>query len=364
MNPLSLIQTFVSVWSARHLHLPIKEMPFVYLDITDRCNSACLACDIWKIRKVPPAELDTDDILSLKPALKRLKTRLISIGGGEPTLRDDLETCIAGFRDMGVSVHLNTNALEIDHNRAKSLAKAGLSVVYISCDHPDRDGYKAIRGVDGLDRVIRAMRCFRSLPHPIPVGINMTVSRLNQDAPERLAQKCVGWGVQKIQFNLIHTHLQHRYMDKKRFARLLPRQMDVLDIKRRLRRVTGGLRKLGIATNSDSFVEHLDKTYARLRAVPCMAGFSSVVINPWGEVMPCYMHPTGLNIRNNALDRLLRLSEYQERMDWVRACKIPCWDTGSAEPSIRFHLPYLLTHLAEVWQQAQMHLSGPPPIRP
>ncbi len=356
-NPLSPIRSFVSVWSARHLHLPIKEMPFVYLDITDRCNSACLACDIWKARNAPLAELDSDDILALKPALKRLKTRLVSIGGGEPTLRDDLETCISGFRDMGIRVHLNTNALNVDHKRAKSLTDAGLSVVYISYDHPDRDGYKAIRGVDGLDRVIHAVRCFRSLPHPIPVGINMTISRLNQDMPERLAQRCVEWGVQKIQFNLIHTHLQHQHMEKDRFIPLLPRPEDVPGIKRTLRRVTRSLRGLGVATNSDFFVRRMEKTYAPIRPIPCMAGFSSVVINPWGEVMPCYMHPTGLNIRNHALDRLLRTRGFEEGRVQVRHCKIPCWDTGSAEPAIRFHLPYLLTHLSEVWQQARMHLS-------
>ena len=355
-NSIALFQSFASVWCARYLNGRNRQMPFVYLDITDRCNSACLACDIWKVRKTKAAELTTDEILSLKPALKRLKTRLISIGGGEPTLRDDLETCIAGFRDIGLSVHINTNALKIDCNRAKSLVDSGLSVVYISCDHPDPEGYRLIRGVDGLNRVIDAVKYFRSLPEPIPVGINITVSQLNKDVLERLVQRCVEWGVQKIQFNLIHTHLQHQNMDKEIFNSLLPKAEDIPGIRATLRRMICRLRKLNISTNSEFFINHLEKTYVPVRPVPCVAGFLYVIIDPHCQIMPCYQNQTNLNIRGKSLDKLIQTSEFQNKLACVKQCKTPCWDTGSAEPGIRFYLPYLAAHPYEICQQAKIHL--------
>ncbi|KPA19561.1 radical SAM domain protein [Candidatus Magnetomorum sp. HK-1] len=355
-HSILLAQSFFFVWSSRFKHNKNIQLPFVYLDITNRCNSKCKTCAIQKERNTR-VELSTSQILSIIPALKRLNTRLVSIGGGEPTMRNDLEICIKGFRDSGLSIHMNTNALNIDYSRAKKLVDAGLSVVYISCDHPDPEGYKAIRGVDGLNRVICAVEYFRSLPKPIPVGINITVSNLNQDKLEKMVQLCVGMGVQKIQFNLIHNHLRHQSLDKTNFKHLLPKPKDIHYIKSSLKKITQRLRNLKIVTNSDYFIDNLDKTFTRNENIPCVAGKLFAVIDPYGQVMPCYQYPNNLNIHHKPLDQLLGSQEFQSLLTRVKHCNVPCWDTGSAEPSICFHLPYLFAHLPEVCQQVKMHIS-------
>jgi len=348
---------FVQICSAKYLRTNVRVVPFVYLDVVDRCNSRCRTCDIWRIRRDSPPELSTAEILSLRPALRRLKTQIVSIGGGEPTLRDDLETCIAAFRDDGMSVHMNTNALSIDLARARSLAHAGLSVAYISCDHPDREGYKAIRGVDGLDRVVAAIEHFRSLPTPIPVGINVVVSGLNQDALEALVARCIEWGVQKVQFIPVHTYLRYREMVRPALEQLTPRREDLPAIKATLTRVTRRLQELGIETNSRFYIEHFETAYESVRSVPCLAGSLFVMVNPFGDVFPCYQQQKGLNIRQTPLDAIVRSAEFREQRRCVVGCSLACWDAGSAEPSIRFHLPYLLRHPIEVYREARMHLG-------
>jgi MoaA/NifB/PqqE/SkfB family radical SAM enzyme len=280
----------------------------------------------------------------------------VSVGGGEPTLRDDLEACIAGFRDDGMGVHINTNALAVDRTRAQSLAEAGLSVAYISCDHPDRDGYKAVRGVDGLDRVVAAIGHFRSLPRPIPVGINVVVSRLNQDVLERLAARSVEWGVQKVQFIPVQTYLRYREMDRSALQQLVPRREHLPDIKATLQRVASRLRERGIETNSSFFIDHFEKAYEPIRSVPCLAGTLFVMINPFGYVAPCYQWAKDLNIREMPLDEIVRSRAFRDQRASVRGCRRTCWDTGSAEPSIRFHFPYLLRHPVQIYREARMHL--------
>lgn len=353
----SMARKFGSVWCARYLGAKVRRVPLVYLDCVDRCNSHCRSCDIWRIRQGSPPELTTEEILSLRPALRRLRTDVISIGGGEPTLRDDLETIIAAFREDGLAVHMNTNGLAITEARARSLAEAGLSVIYISCDHPDPAGYRRIRGIDGLKRVEATVKHFRSLPKPVPLGINTVVSRLNQDCLERLAARCIEWGVQKAQFIPIHTHLQHREMDPAALAPLLPKPQDMPAIKARLRRATVRLRESGIETNSSFFIDHFERAYEPVRSVPCLAGTLLVMINPFGYVVPCYQQDKRFSIREAPLDEIIQSRGFQEQRKCVAGCSIACWDAGTAETSIRFHLPYLLRHSLETYREARMHIG-------
>jgi len=344
---------YAAVRRARRRQSAPNVLPFLYLDITDRCNSGCVACDKWRNAGNGKPELTAEEIRALIPALGRLKTRVVSIGGGEPALRGDLEECVAAFTAAGIAVHINTNGLAIDAARARSLAGAGLRAVYLSCDHPDPEGYKKIRGVDGLEKVAAAAGHFRNLPQPVPVGVNVTVSRLNEDALERLAETCAGWGVRKIQFTPVHSHLQHRNMDPKTFEPLVPG--DPATVCAALRRITRRLRAAGIETNSDVFINGVRNAYKPVRTVPCFAGFLFATVSAFGELVPCYEYSSGLNVREEPLDYLLNGDRYGGLLKNVVNCRMPCLDTGSAEPSIRFHAAYALTHPMEILRQARMH---------
>jgi len=354
-STLSLAGLFASSWAARRFHITTGRLPLVHIMITDRCNSRCRGCDIWELRPDSPPELTTEEILGLLPALRALKTRIVSIAGGEPTLRDDLETCIKAFHDAGMGVHMLSNGLALGADRARSLVEAGLSVVRISCDHVNPEGYKAIRGVDGYHKVVAAMRHFRSLPKPIPVGVNVVISRLNQDSIGQFADRAIEWGVQKLQFIPIHTHLQHRTMDRAIFEPLMPALEDLPAIIEALKQATKRLREAGIRTNSTYFIDHFDLAYKPLRPVPCMVGVFSVTLTPFGEVVPCYQIPSGLNIRDMPLDQIIRSKEFRELRRQVARCRMPCWDVGFAEPNLLFHLPYLLRHPVEALRQVRFN---------
>ena len=354
-STLSLTRLFLSGWTARRFGTRCSQLPVANVMVVDRCNSRCRGCDIWKHRPDTPPELTTEEILGLLPALRGLKTRIVSFAGGEPTLRDDLETCIKAFRDAGMHVHMSSNGLAIDADLARSLAEAGLSVVRISCDHVTPEGYKAARGVDGYDKAVAAMRHFRSLPRPLNVCVNVVISRLNQDYICKFPERAVEWGVQKVQFIPIHMHLQHRRMDPEVFDPLVPSTEDTPGIIADLKRATERLREAGIRTNLSYFIDHFDLAYKPVRPVPCMAGIFSVHITPFGEVVPCYQLSTGLNVRDMPLDRILRSREFRQMRRRVACCGMPCWDVGYAKSSLMYHIPYLLRHPAEAMQQVRFN---------
>lgn len=357
-STIRLARMFLSVWSARRLGTRVAQIPLLYLDVIDRCNSRCRSCDVWRSSSDAEPELTTDEILALRPAARKLKTQIVSFGGGEPTLRDDLETCIRAFHEDGMSVHMNSNGLSISAERARSLVDAGLSVVYLSIDHPEPEGYRHIRGVDGYERAVRAIEHFRSLPQPIPVGVNMVVSSLNQDVIEQQADKCIAWGVTKAQFIPVHTHLRHRGMARELIEPLVPKREDLPAIKDALQSATAKLREAGIETNSPYFIRHFDRAYDPVRSVPCMAGTLFVSVNPFGYVVPCYQQEHRLNVRDMPLDEIVQGPEYRELCRCVSNCSLACWDTGSAETSIRFCLRYLATHPLQIYEEARLHLNG------
>ncbi|MBZ0274392.1 radical SAM protein [bacterium] len=352
----SLAAPFAGVLRARYGRGAPTRLPIVYFDITHRCNSACRSCEFWRLANGGPDDLSTGEVLSMIPSLAALGTRVVSIGGGEPTLRHDLETIIAAFSGAGLSIHLNTHGMNIDDARAASLADAGLSMVYVSCDHHKPEGYKAIRGVDGLPKVVRAIRAFRSRPAPVPVGVNVTVMRDNIAVLDELAAFLVGLGVQKIQFTPVHTALQQRHMDRAAFDNLLPTDDEWETAKATLARIVDDLNARGIHANSPLFVRRIDDAYRPGRAVPCVAGFLFVIVEPNGDVKACYNERPAGNIRQAPLEEIVAGADYRAQCEIVRGCTQPCWDIGITEPAIRFHLPYLAAHPIETYRQARAHL--------
>ncbi|HUW66126.1 MAG TPA: radical SAM protein [Spirochaetia bacterium] len=130
------------------------------LEVTDRCNLHCSFC------------FAGSDGPSIDPSLGTVRgwyQRLLDSGGpcniqlsgGEPTLRDDLPQLVALGRCMGFSfIQLNTNGLRLarDPRFLESLAKAGLSSVFLQFDGTQGDIHRRLRGGDFLAEKLAAVR--------------------------------------------------------------------------------------------------------------------------------------------------------------------------------------------------------------
>ena len=90
INP-NLLFRLPAYWFFRAISKPVL-LPFNYtFSITYRCNSKCKTCNIWKIqRKVPfNLELKTSEWFKIIQSLGR-SPFWITISGGEPFLRKGL----------------------------------------------------------------------------------------------------------------------------------------------------------------------------------------------------------------------------------------------------------------------------------
>jgi len=99
------------------------------IPITYRCNLDCEYC----FARFPNRE---DISLSqIKEAINNFRGQKIGLTGGEPTLREDLESIITMVKQAGKYAILTTNGLRLsDLKYLRSLKKAGLNAVGFSLD--------------------------------------------------------------------------------------------------------------------------------------------------------------------------------------------------------------------------------------
>ena len=134
----------------------------VYLEVTNRCNLLCTTCPRTYEELEPPADMSWDLFRSIVDQLPDL-ARAVLHGVGEPMLVADLPRMVAYLKDRGIYVLFNTNGTVLSERNGRALIAAGLDELRVSLDASNRESFKAIRGRDYFNRIVRNVRAFRNL---------------------------------------------------------------------------------------------------------------------------------------------------------------------------------------------------------
>jgi cyclic pyranopterin phosphate synthase len=170
---------------------PLPGSLYLRLSITDRCGLRCIYCRPDESNEcAPPSRLTTDEIVAVVGRLREQHgLAKVRITGGEPTARRELVEIVRRLRVMDDDLEsaLTSNGTALDR-LAGPLAAAGLNRVNISLDTLDRNRFRRIAGVDGLDDVIAGIDAARDAGLG-PVKINTVVLRgLNdQELPQLMS---------------------------------------------------------------------------------------------------------------------------------------------------------------------------------
>jgi cyclic pyranopterin phosphate synthase len=174
------------------------------LSVTDRCNMRCIYCmpdnnnEWFEQHNI----LSYEEIIRLTAVFISLGIEKLRITGGEPTVRYKIETLIGALSNIrGIkSIDMTTNGLLLS-DKVKELKQAGLDGVNISLDTFRADRFKAIAGVDGLDRVLTSIKAANNVG--LKVKINAVVIRgWNDDEVVDFARfaRATGYTVRFIEF--------------------------------------------------------------------------------------------------------------------------------------------------------------------
>lgn len=161
-----------------------KNVPiYVHYGVTHRCNLRCRTCGIWKTGD-KAKELDAGQIDTMAEILKKIGVQVISIGGGEPLLREDLPEVVRSFVGRGISVRVLTNGILVSLERLQRVLDAGVHNFSVSLDSLDAGIQDKITGLEGgFEKTLETMRFLSPfIKKKRGIGIiNTVVSSVNLD---------------------------------------------------------------------------------------------------------------------------------------------------------------------------------------
>lgn len=128
-----------------------RQIDYLRISVTDRCNERCLYCLPEGYKSWEPREehLTAEEIIRIVRVATGLGFRKFRLTGGEPLLRDDLPAIVRGLKSIpGVEViGLSTNGTRLAP-LAQPLREAGVRTVNVSLDALDPQLYRRITGGD------------------------------------------------------------------------------------------------------------------------------------------------------------------------------------------------------------------------
>ncbi len=142
--------------------LPEHEPVCLYLETTNRCNLLCTTCPRTYEELEPPADMSWELFRSIVDQVPNLH-RAVLHGVGEPMLVKELPRMVRHLKDRGTYVLFNTNGTVLNEKNGRALIAAELDELRVSFDAANPESYRAIRGKNYFNRILKNVRAFREL---------------------------------------------------------------------------------------------------------------------------------------------------------------------------------------------------------
>jgi GTP 3',8-cyclase len=136
-----------------------RQVNYVRISVTDRCDFRCVYCMGERMTFIPRAQLLTlEEMATLGRAFTELGVRKLRITGGEPLVRRNV---ISLFQKLGQlpgleELTLTTNGSQLER-LARPLRDAGVKRINISLDSLDPRRFRRITRIGDLSKVLRGI---------------------------------------------------------------------------------------------------------------------------------------------------------------------------------------------------------------
>lgn len=246
-------------------------------ELTYRCPLHCVFCYNPVDFARHEAELDTATWLRVLEEARALGSVQCGFSGGEPMLRDDLETLVARAHELGYYTNLLTSGVGLTEARARALRDAGLDHVQLSFQDSTRELNDFLSHTRTFDLKQRVARIIKS--HGWPMVLNCVIHRLNIDFIDKILEMALALGAEYLEL----ANTQFYSWAEVNKAHLLPSREQL----QRAEAVTQAFRE----RHGDRLrVFFVVPDYYENRPKKCMNGWGSVflTIAPDGTALPCH----------------------------------------------------------------------------
>ncbi len=172
------------------------------IGVTQKCNSKCYYCDIWKWQNFI-ADPTIEELKSIFFSLNNLGVKVVSLSGGEPLLRKDLEELVSMVKSYNMRAQIVTNGILLSKNRITKLVKAGLDCITLSLDTVDPEVYQKLRGVSFkiAEQALASLIYAKEKNPHIDVAISCVINRYNMGKLVPLVEEIANVGKGKVLIN-------------------------------------------------------------------------------------------------------------------------------------------------------------------
>jgi len=344
---------YVDVKRARAAGRAPASLPLLSLELTQECNARCGMCGFPTTYPRGGRALSTDEIFSIVEQARALGALVISLGGGEPFLRSDTDAIIEHIDRAGITPFVHTNGALLDDARCRRLARLSGAIVALSLDSHRRSIHDRLRGLDCFDSVIGAARYLATNAPKVRVVFTFTITALNLGDMLSTARLARDLGVRAIRFTPLHENLQHRRLPREKLAPYRLRADHLPRLAAEIDRVLRFARRSRMICNSPAFLRSAPASVEARVGHDCFAGFFFCSVDPYGKLFPCYDHDDGVHLRDYAdLGAAFRSAEMDRLRAQVLACRHPCWNVGTAEPSLRLNRRFALAQAPQLLRES------------
>lgn len=149
------------------------------VQVTLRCNSKCSYCPLWRLRNGYQVSLNNlDEVFN---SLRKIGVRSVTLTGGGPLTRKDLEEVVSLAKHHGMLVDVCTNGILLTKERALKLAEVGVNGIMLSLDTSDPEIYEKHRGIPFrfAERALTSLVYITNQYPAIHGNVTCVVSRYN-----------------------------------------------------------------------------------------------------------------------------------------------------------------------------------------
>src|SRR6516164_451401 len=147
---------------AERADVSVQDPVCLYLETTNRCNLLCTTCPRTYEELEPPADMSWGLFCSIVDQIPNL-SRAVLHGVGEPMLVKNLPRMVRYLKDRGTYVLFNTNGTVLNEKNGRALIEAELDELRVSLDAANAKAFRAIRGKNYFNRILKNVRAFRDL---------------------------------------------------------------------------------------------------------------------------------------------------------------------------------------------------------
>lgn len=157
----------------------LHPLQYLFLEVTRRCNLACVYCGSSCTGKEKQGELSVKEWIEvIRQIAEDFEPRkvMVAVTGGEPLIKDGILDLFREIHRLGFPFGMVTNGLLLDQAMAKELVASGIGSISISMDAPPEINDK-LRGKGSGAKVVQALRNLREAGYKGKLEIISTLTK-------------------------------------------------------------------------------------------------------------------------------------------------------------------------------------------